>query len=49
MTSEDFLNLLREHGFHIGDGIDNCSGSDVEAEEESAKQIFEILKAKLSE
>ena len=45
MTPQEFLELLKAYGFHIGDGMgDWCSGEDDEAMLVAATEILEKFK-----
>lgn len=44
MTPEEFLEKLREYGFHIWNGLgDTCSETDEKAEKEAAQEIYNKL------
>lgn len=46
ITPSALLQLLHDAGWHIGDGVDDCAGSDDAAEIESVRILAERIRGK---
>ncbi len=43
MSEDEIMAFFLDKGLHIGDGVDDCAGADMEAMKEAAAELAELM------